>query len=204
MMYGIERGTPWGYSLWEFGIYNSTQATAPIVPPPDLDKDPDTVDPLPPLPLPEEGEGKDVEALHLGDGEDAQEVVALPGEDPGLTPEGSVGQEGLPVASIEAINPANDWGIRPEDLVEFYGSAADNDADGDPGIVAYEWRSDRDGLLSTQQNFTMTGSALSAGEHVISFRAQDNEGNWSEWDQVSIYVQSYGSYGIYLPLVTGN
>ncbi len=199
LMYGVQRGTPWGYSLWEFGVYNSTEATAPIVPPPDPNKDPDTVDPLPPLPLPEEEEGKEVEALYLGDGEDAQEVTALPDNDPGLTPDETVGQEGLPIAFIEAIHPANDWAIRPDDLVEFYGSASDNDADGDPGIVAYEWRSNRDGLLSTQQNFTMTGSALSPGEHIISFRAQDNEGNWSEWDQASIYVQSL--YSIYLPLV---
>jgi len=202
LMYGVERGTPWGYSLWEFGVYNSTLATVPIVPPEDPAKDPDTVEPTAPLPLPEEEEGKEVDALYLGDGEDAQEVVALPDEDPGLTPEGTVGQEGFPTALIEAIDPANDWEIRPDDTVEFYGSAMDNDAEGDPGIVAYEWRSDKDGLLSTQQNFTMAGSALSSGEHVISFRAQDNEGNWSEWDQATIQVQ--GPYKVYLPIILRN
>lgn len=199
MMYGVERGTPWGYSLWEFGVYNSTYATAPIVPPPDPDKDPDTVEPLPPLPLPEEEEGKEVLALYLGDGEDAQEVVALPGEDPGLTPEGAVGQAGLPTATIEFINPANDWVIRPDDTVEFYGNAVDNDSEGNPGIVAYEWRSDKDGLLSTQEIFTIAGSLLSQGEHIISFRAQDNEGNWSEWDRVTIEVQR--PYQVFLPLI---
>ena len=198
LMYGIQRGTPSGYSLGEFGVYNSTQATVPIVPPEDPDKDPDTVEPLPPLPLPEEEEGKEILALYLGDGENAQEVVPLPGEDPGLVPDTTVGNEGHPIASIEAIYPASDWVIRPDDVVEFYGSATDNDAAGDPGIVAYEWQSNRDGLLSTQQNFTLMGSALSGGEHIISFRAQDNEGNWSEWNQVTIQVQGYR---IMLPIV---
>lgn len=202
MMYGAERGTPWGYSLWEFAVYNSTYATAPTVPPPDPDKNPDTVDSLPPLPLPEEEEGKEVLALYLGGGENAQEVVPLAGEDPGLMPEGTVGQEGLPIASIRFIHPANDWVIRPDDTVEFYGSAVDNDGDGDPGIVAYEWRSDKDGLLSTQTLFTMSGSTLSPGEHVISFRAQDNEGNWSEWDQATIQVQ--GAYRVFLSLTLRN
>jgi len=204
LMYGVKRGTPWGYSLWEFGVYNSTEATAPIVPPPDPGKEPDNVEPLPPLPLPEEEEGKEVLALYLGDGEDAQEVVALPGEDPGLAPEGTVGQEGRPTAYIESVVPGYPGGgvvVYPNQTLEFRGGATDNDAEGDPGIVAYEWRSDRDGLLSTQQTFTMTAASLSFGEHIISFRAQDNEGNWSEEDRITIQVQPYR---LYLPLVLRN
>ena len=202
MMYGLARGTPWGYSLWEFGVYNSTEATAPIVPPPDPEKEPDNIAPLPPSPLPEEEAGKEVLALYFGDGENAQEVEALPGEGPGSDLEGTVGQEGLPIATIEAIHPANDWIIRPNDTVEFYGSATDNDAEGDPGIIAYEWRSDKDGLLSNQAVFTVKGSILSPGEHIISFRAQDNEGNWSEWDQK--YIQVLQNYQVYLPLLLRN
>jgi len=204
MMYGVARGTPWGYSLWEFGVYNSTEATAPIVPLPDPDKEPDNADPLPPLPLPEEDEGKEILALYLGDGEDAQEVEALPGEDPGLAPEGTVGREGIPTAYIESVIPGYPGGgvfVYPDQILEFRGSAVDNDAEGDPGIVAYEWRSDRDGLLSTQQTFTMTAASLSFGEHIISFRARDNEGNWSEEDRITIQVQPYR---LYLPLVLRN
>jgi len=200
MMYGVARGTPWGYSLWEFGVYNSTEATAPIVPP----SDQDDVELLPPLPLPEEEEGKEVLALYFGDGENAQEVEALPSEDPGLAPEGTIGQEGIPNACIESVIPGYPGGgvfVYPDQTLEFSGSAVDNDAEGDPGIVAYEWRSDRDGLLSTQQTFTMTAASLSFGEHIISFRAQDNEGNWSEEDRITIQVQPYR---LYLPLLLRN
>ena len=201
-MYGLVRGTPWGYSLWEFGVYNSTEATAPIVPPPDPDKQPDNIDPLPPLPLPEEEEGKEVLALYLGHGQDAQEVMALPDEDPGLVLEGTVGREGIPTATIDFVIPGYPGGgvvVYPDQTIEFGGSAVDNDAEGDPGIFAYEWRSDRDGLLSTQQTFKMTAASLSFGEHIISFRAQDNEGNWSEWEQIHIQVRF--PYQIYLPLI---
>jgi len=204
LMYGVERGTPWGYSLWEFGVYNSLEATAPIVPPEDPDKDPDTVDPLAPMPLPEEEEGKEVLALYLGDGESAQEVEATPDTDPGETPATTTGQEGLPTALIEYITPGYPGGgvvVYPDQVLEFSGSAEDNDAEGEPGIVAYEWVSDSDGFLSNQQTFTLMASSLSPGEHIISFRAQDNEGNWSEWDSVTVQVESYR---LFLPLVLRN
>jgi len=156
------------------------------------------------LPLPEEEEGKEVLALYFGDGENAQEVEALTGEDPGSAPEGMVGQEGIPTANIESVIPGYPGGgvvVYPDQTLEFRGSAVDNDAEGDPGIVTYEWRSDRDGLLSTQQTFTMTAASLSFGEHIISFRARDNEGNWSEEDRITIQVQPYR---LYLPLVLRN
>ncbi len=205
MMYGIQRGTPWGYSLWEFGVYNSTEATAPMVPPPDPDKDPDTIEPLPPLPLSEEGEGKEVLALYLGDGEDAQEVEATSDPYPGEVPPAlTEQQEGWPTAVIDFITPGYPGGgvvAFPDQVLEFSGSAADNDTEGEPGIVAYEWRSDRDGLLSTQSTFTITAASLSWGEHIISFRAQDNEGNWSDWDRTTIQVNPYQ---VYLPLILRN
>ncbi len=204
LMYGVQRGTPWGYSLWEFGVYNSTEAMAPIVPPEDPEKDPDTIEPLPPQPLPEEEEGKEVMALYLGDGEYAQEVEATADNEPGETPSALTEQEGLPMAVIESIIPGYPGSgvvVFPDQMLEFSGSAVDNDAEGDPGIVAYEWYSNRDGLLSTQPTFTITAASLSWGEHTISFRAQDNEGNWSEWDQITIQVQPYQ---IFLPLTLYN
>lgn len=204
MMYGIQRGTSGGYSLWEFGVYNSTEATAPIVPPPDPEKEPDAVEPLPPQPLPEEEEGKDILALYLGDGENAQEVEATSDTDPGEAPSALTGREGIPTARIESIVPGYPGGgvlVFPNEILAFYGSAADNDAEGEPGIVAYEWHSNLDGILSTQQTFTLSAASLSWGEHTISFRARDNEGNWSEWDQITISVQPYY---VYLPLVMRN
>ncbi|MBO9366740.1 MAG: hypothetical protein J7466_18425, partial [Roseiflexus sp.] len=78
------------------------------------------------------------------------------------------------------------------------GGAADNDAEGDdPQIVAYEWRSNRDGVLSTERQFTRLAASLAFGEHIITFRARDNEGVWSEEVQVTIQVQPYQ---VFLPL----
>jgi len=201
MMYGIQRGTPWGYSLWEFGVYNSAAATAPIVPPEDPDKPPDDVAHTAPLPLPEEEGGKDVIALYLGDGDNAQEIATPPDTDPGEVPTTALGQEGNPIASIDRIVPGYPGGgviVYVNETLQFSGSAQDSDTDGDPGIVAYEWRSDRDGLLSTEQSFTRPAASLSVSQHVISFRAQDNEGNWSEWAQVTIQVNPAT---LYLPFV---
>ncbi len=45
-------------------------------------------------------------------------------------------------------------------------------------IIAYEWKSDRDGFLSTQESFSI--STLSLGSHVISVRVEDSLGRWSE------------------------
>jgi hypothetical protein len=149
----------------------------------------------------EEEFGKEVIALFIGEGEDAQEIEALPGADNDPPEALPVGGEGLPVASIESIIPGYPGGgvsVYPDQTIEFAGSAEDNDADGNPSIVAYEWRSDKNGILSTQATFTTSASTLMPGTHIISFRAQDNEGNWSDWDQVTIEVLTYG---IYLPLI---
>jgi len=74
-----------------------------------------------------------------------------------------------PTARIVSIapNPAGSG----ED-VSFAGEGSD--ADG--SISAYEWRSDLDGVLSSNATFDST---LSAGTHEISFRVQDDEGAWS-------------------------
>jgi hypothetical protein len=201
MMYGVERGTPWGYSLWEFGVYNSTLALPPTVPPEDFSKDPDAVDSQTPLPLPEEDGGKDVIALFLGDGMTSQEVLALPDEYPGLSPTTGVDQTGNPSAVIEAIIPGHPGGgvvVFPDTTVIFEGNATDNDQAGDPGIIAYEWVSDKDGLISTDLTFTILGKTLSPGTHQISFRVKDNEGNWSDWDRLTIKVLTL----MHLPFIT--
>lgn len=45
-------------------------------------------------------------------------------------------------------------------------------------IIAYEWKSDRDGFLNNQESFST--SSLSVGSHVISVRIEDSKGHWSE------------------------
>jgi PKD repeat protein len=58
--------------------------------------------------------------------------------------------------------------------VFFNGTGSDSDGT----IVAYEWTSDIDGVLSDEEDFSTTG--LSVGNHTITFRVQDNDGLWSD------------------------
>lgn len=180
--------------LWEAGVYNSTAATVPLVPPEDPLKDPDLIEPLPPLPLPEEEAGKEILALYLGDGEDSQEIEATIIGDPEPLTETETGEFGLPVAFIEAISPGypgHGVVVYKDEILTLEGLAEDTDFEGDRSILTYEWVSDIDGLIGTALTFDDPVNNLSYGEHVISFRAQDNEGNWSDWDQVTIEVVPY-------------
>ena len=79
-----------------------------------------------------------------------------------------------PVATIDSIIPSPARFVNED--VTFSGTGSDSD----DTIVAYEWKSSRDGFLSNEEDFTTTG--FSVGNHTISFRVQDNSGAWSEWD----------------------
>jgi hypothetical protein len=76
-----------------------------------------------------------------------------------------------PLAYIDNISPVVGMQGVP---VYFNGHGTDQDG----FIVAYEWRSNLDGILSAAQSFT-TGT-LSNGVHTVFFRVQDNKGLWSE------------------------
>jgi len=78
----------------------------------------------------------------------------------------------MPVAYIDNItpNPAT-----PEESISFVGHGTD--PDGDETVVGYEWRSDIDGMLSTEASFD--SDLLSPGQHKISFRVRDINENWS-------------------------
>jgi outer membrane protein assembly factor BamB len=77
-----------------------------------------------------------------------------------------------PTALIDSIGPSS---ARFDAEVTFNGTGSDSDGT----IVAYEWISSRDGLLSNEEDFSITG--LSIGYHSITFRVQDNDGNWSSY-----------------------
>ena len=84
-----------------------------------------------------------------------------------------------PTATIESILPS------PADkLVQVNFSGSGTDSDGN--VIAYQWTSSVDGELSNSSNFNT--SSLSAGNHTISFRVQDNSGTWSNWDMFSLVV----------------
>jgi hypothetical protein len=77
----------------------------------------------------------------------------------------------IPQAEIDSIspNPATE-----EEIVYFSGHGTD-----DGSIIAYQWRSDIDGLISELDVFFMDN--ISVGEHVISFRVMDNDYVWSNY-----------------------
>ncbi len=75
-------------------------------------------------------------------------------------------------------------------LYSFNGSANDNDVDGEgEQIVAYEWSSNLDGVLSTSADFARLSIDLSRGTHTISLKAKDNEGIWSESVTMELIVE---------------
>ncbi|MBI5652350.1 MAG: hypothetical protein HZC40_18180 [Chloroflexi bacterium] len=180
------------YSLYEFEVYNTANTVIPIVPPDPDGKDPDqNLDPL--IPLPPNDPGK--ETILVGEADTGQENEPTPGTAPG-DPSTAI-NTGLPTAHI--LYPLVDVVAGgSEVIVLFQGVASDNDEDGQ-SIVAYEWRSDRDGLLSNQATFTRALSSLTLGRHVITFRAQDNEGNWSEWAQIVVQINAPN---LNLPVIT--
>ncbi|SFM68305.1 S-layer protein domain-containing protein [Methanolobus profundi] len=80
------------------------------------------------------------------------------------------GLNGKPLAIIDSISPDPS---NISEVVDFAGSGTDIDG----YVVAYNWRSDIDGQLNTSSDFST--SSLSAGEHTIYFKVQDNDGAWS-------------------------
>lgn len=85
----------------------------------------------------------------------------------------------LPVAMIDSISPSP---VEEGITVSFRGSGTDDDGT----IAGYEWNSSRDGILGNEEDFDGTG--FSAGTHTISFRVQDNNGGWSDWDSSTLVV----------------
>jgi hypothetical protein len=88
------------------------------------------------------------------------------------------------------------------DILTLVGTAKDNDSVGD-GIVAYKWTSDLDGEVSYEKSFSIPGTALRTGWHTFTFRARDNEGNWSPGRSVNVLVGET-IYRINLPMVMSN
>lgn len=73
-----------------------------------------------------------------------------------------------PIANIDSISP-NPASLG--DTIYFNGDSSD-----DGTIVAWEWKSNGI-VISTSGDFST--SSLSEGTHTISFRVQDNDGEWS-------------------------
>lgn len=194
MMYATERGTKWGVSLWEFGLYNSSTALPPDPDPyTDPTKDPDSIGDNPPPAATSPGKDEGVLALTMGENGE-QEFSPADDTWAGDTPGTDVAGTGIPVAVIDTIQSDSET-MNPNETFHFVGVAEDTDGD----IVAFEWRSSIDGVLSTEADFTRGAQQLSNGVHTIAFRARDNEGNWSSTVSETLTVQS--RFCIHLPLV---
>ena len=66
--------------------------------------------------------------------------------------------------------------------IYFHGYGLDTDG----YIVAYSWRSSRDGIISTSPTFS--SSNLSIGYHIIYFKVKDNNGRWSKEDITDVRI----------------
>ena len=83
-----------------------------------------------------------------------------------------------PVAYIDSIspNPATQG-----QTVNFNGHGMD-----DGTIIEWEWRSSRDDVLSSSEDFS--SSSLSVGTHTIKFRVKDDDGKWSEYAERTLTI----------------
>ena len=96
----------------------------------------------------------------------------------------AIGSLGLPQAFIDSISP--NPAVYGEDTVRFTGHGID--ANG--SVVAYEWRSDLDGPLSTDEGFEMPADELTLGTHTITFKVKDDEDHWSKAVTDSLTVRA--------------
>ena len=84
-----------------------------------------------------------------------------------------------PTAYINSITPSE---VTQGDVVTFSGYGTDVDGE----VVAFRWKSDRDGQVGTLAKSET--SSLSVGEHVISLMVQDNNDAWSAEAQGAVKV----------------
>lgn len=187
--YGWEQ---YGFSLWEFEVYNTLSALVPTVPPDSTDKAAETLQAL--VPLPPNPEGKDLTALSSGSAQEnmplqsssAERIHVVPGE-----------IYGSPVTNLQLS--AQHILTNRDQLTLTAVDAHDTDEQGQD-IIAYRWRSSIDGALGNQAVVTLNAHVLSPGQHIISLEVQDNEGNWSAPVSATLEVatQTY----VYVPLIT--
>lgn len=94
-----------------------------------------------------------------------------------------------PSAYINSVSP--DRG-KPESIITFEGYG--NDIDG--VIVSYNWESSIDGSLSSSSSFST--SQLSIGMHSITFKVQDDSGQWSEPVIARVIIEPNGAPVAYI------
>ena len=85
-----------------------------------------------------------------------------------------------PKAYIDSITPTE---AMQGETVTFLGHGTDSDGT----IVAYRWFSNLDGQIGVKDYFQT--SSLSSGQHIINFKVQDNNGDWSEEISYTLVIE---------------
>ena len=88
-----------------------------------------------------------------------------------------------PTATIDSITP--NPATQGKDTVRFKGHGYDSDG----YIVAYYWKSSKDGKLSSSKEFTKSASNLAVGTHTIYFKVKDDDGLWSDWATKTLKIK---------------
>lgn len=96
----------------------------------------------------------------------------------GFSCSGPSGANRPPTAYIDSITPPS---VAPGEKITFVGHGTDVDGT----VVAYRWRSSISGELSSMATFD---TKLDSGNHIIYFKVQDNNGNWSAEVRGSVNV----------------
>ncbi len=190
LMYGFERGTSWGYSLWEFEIYDNSALVLPLVPPDPGDKPAEEVEQVAPLAPNDE----DKSTLLIGEGDAGQEVTPLAGAAP-LAPTLDVRPD---APTVFILYPSEETPVDEEIL--FQGIAVDS-IGGEQTIAEYLWLSSIDGPLAAVNTFSLPAASLSPGRHVITFQARTEGGEWSGPVSTEIVVEEGNTHRLYLPLI---
>ena len=86
----------------------------------------------------------------------------------------------IPKAFIERISPNP---VVENENIKFEGYGEDEGS-----INTYNWRSDKDGILSDKDTFDK--SDLSVGTHIIFFKVKDNDGIWSEEVSMNLTINT--------------
>ncbi len=196
MVYGAVRNSVLPMSFYDVGVFNTgeTGETGIVIASVDEDpiKPPDDAPPV--APEPPADANKDPQLV--GEGEFAQENAPDVNTAPVISPTAAITVE-LPVSVILKADakPIED---SLTDTLHLIGDASANEVRGRT-VMTYEWSSHRDGVLSNSITATLPLTQLAPGPHIISFRVQDDLGNWSQPAQ-AVWVQSPAAF-VYLPSV---
>jgi hypothetical protein len=105
-----------------------------------------------------------------------------------------------PVATVNWVQPP--VAIQGAESISLRGEGQDTDNQGS-ATTHHEWRSSEGTLLSMENTLTLSTTNLPLGQHAVTFRAQDNEGLWSEpltvtFEIVPPYIESSWQFMLYL------